>query len=148
MFREGIAVVKEGNHFLYITPKGDELYRFQDYEYVGWMSQGRARFRKNNEWGYLTPQGTVAIEAQFDDARDFCEGLAAVTKYGRQGFCDPNGKLVIPMVYDATMNFRNGWAPARQKNRWGFIDTSGKWVIIANQWDELYYFQNPAIENP
>lgn len=61
-------------------------------------------------WGFEDANGTVVIPAQFDEARDFSDDLAAVKKGKLWGFIDTTGKLVIDYKYKAVLPFSEGYA--------------------------------------
>ncbi len=63
-----------------------------------------------NKHGYIDATGKVVIEPQFEDAKDFSEGLAAVKINDKYGYIDETGNIVIqPQFYEAE-NFDNGFA--------------------------------------
>jgi len=49
---------------------------------------------KDGKWGYIDNTGRIVIKPQFDEARDFSEGLARVTIDGKFGYIDKTGKYV------------------------------------------------------
>jgi len=53
---------------------------------------------------------SIAIPPQYDDARDFSEGLAAVRVGGKWGYIDRSGKMVIPPRFLRAEPFRGGLA--------------------------------------
>ncbi len=69
------------------------------------------------------------IKANYDDYRDFSEGLAAVKKDNKWGFVNLKGKKVISTKYDDCRDFSNGFAAIEVKNKWGFIDRKGKRLV-------------------
>jgi len=84
---------------------------------------------------------TVAIPYQYEDARGFSEGLAAVkidtgekTASGspicKWGYIDRTGKTVIPFQYTAATDFSEGWAAVYKGSGWGYIDKTGKEMIV------------------
>jgi hypothetical protein len=50
----------------------------------------------------------VVIPAQFEDARDFSEQLAAVKSGAKWGFIDKAGKIVIPAQFETVGAFAKG----------------------------------------
>lgn len=78
--------------------------------------------------GYADRTGTTVITAEFDDARPFSQGLAAV-KNSRQkwGYVNKEGKLVIPAAYQDAGSFSEGLAAVANENgEWGYIDNYGR----------------------
>jgi len=70
------------------------------------------------------------IEAQFEQARSFFDGLAAVMVGGLWGFIDTAGNIVIePQFYNAFRFFEGLAAIAFERSSWGFIDATGNIVI-------------------
>lgn len=54
------------------------------------------------KWGYVDREGVFIIEPQFDGAREFSGGLAAVQVGKEWGYIDPEGRIVIkPQFHDA-----------------------------------------------
>lgn len=97
-------------------------------------------------WGFVDRTGKMVIDAQFDEAGVFAEGLAAVrhTVDGNTcwGFVDASGKVVID-GFDEVTGFRDGLAAVKIPSSgplvdklgadyaglWGFIDKSGEYQI-------------------
>lgn len=61
-------------------------------------------------YGFCDTTGKVVIRLQFEDARPFHEGLAAVERNGRYGYIDKSGQTVIPFRYYEALDFHNGKA--------------------------------------
>lgn len=53
---------------------------------------------------------TEIITPQYDDARNFSEGLAAVKRGNKWGYIDESGKVVIDFQYDRAYSFSEGKA--------------------------------------
>ncbi|MCL2812669.1 MAG: WG repeat-containing protein [Clostridia bacterium] len=91
--------------------------------------------------GALAEGYVWVIPPQFDDARNFSEGLAVVMVGEKLGFIDKAGKVVVPPQYDApwwfdyygSLTFRDGLASVMvsdgETEKWGFIDKTGKEVV-------------------
>jgi hypothetical protein len=91
------------------------------------------------KWGFVTPDGKVAVDFRFDGVHPFSEGLAAVQVGERWGFIDRSGRLVIPAEFEdgwATPpggarggppigSFREGLAAVYKDGTWRFIDAKG-----------------------
>ena len=72
--------------------------------------------------GWLTP-------INFEKARTFHFGLAAVRIEGRWGFIDTSGTLVIPAQFKAVGDFHSTQAEAATDDGVGVVDRNGKFVI-------------------
>lgn len=137
--REGVARarVTDGGKPIWclVDARGEIIAQLDGFSEVGPMSEGRARAKKDNLWGYLDPKGKFAIKPQFIDAISFSEGLAGVrsTPGGKWGFINRKGKQVIPESFDLAGQFRGGFAAVQQADRWGYIDKTGKYVWQAGK---------------
>lgn len=130
-FHQGAAAVrdKKGRWHL-IDKKGKQL--GEKYDDVFNVSDGMAKFQVSTKYGYLDNQGTVVIQPNFADARDFGEGLAAVKIDDKIGFIDKTGKQKIAPQFLDALKFSEGLCPVQMAGKkWGFIDPTGKLVIQA-----------------
>jgi len=121
--------------------------------------------------GYQDENGKIVIEPQFDAAKKFSEGLAAVKagkKFGgdwegRWGYIDEKGDWAIKPNFTGAGSFSEGLAPARElkkellrteclgtaiiqhyrwiSGKWGYIDKKGKWKIKP-KYDRASMFSN------
>ena len=64
--------------------------------------------QEGNLYGYGDTKGEVLIKPKYQDARPFCEGLAAVKYNGKYGYIDKSGKTVIQFKYNDALDFYNG----------------------------------------
>ena len=118
-------------------------------------------------YGYMDTNENIIIDVQFDDARSFHNGLAAVKvnakefyeyepeidnyftfKWGGQwGFINTNGDFVIQPQYDILTPFKNGIAAyckgavlkefMNRNNDCYYIPDGGKWGIITEKGVEI-----------
>ena len=108
----------------YIVPK-------EGWGLRGLFSEGLMGYFKvaERKWGFINVEGKVVIPAQYDDIKDFGDGLAAVKIDNKWGFINKEGELVIPCQFDRADSFSEGLAAVCRNNKWGFINTEGKNVI-------------------
>jgi hypothetical protein len=95
--------------------------------------------QRSGKWGFVTPDGNVAVNFRYDGVQPFSEGLAAVLIGERWGFIDRRGRIVIPPQFEdgwATPpggarggppigSFREGLAAVYKDGSWQFIDAKG-----------------------
>ena len=101
-------------------------------------------FKKDGKYGYYNVNTKeIVIAADYEKAKRFSQGLAAVVKNGRVGFINLNGETVIGFDYahnkldgDDKCVFRYGYcAIANMEGKYGVIDQTGKWVITPEYMD-------------
>ena len=144
-FSEGLARVGRlpdaaaPGSIAYIDPSGKTVLAPDGLKQCESFHEGLAPARKqeNSKWGYIGRDGKFVIEAQFQEASGFSEGLAAVAVDFKWGYINRAGQAVVPPQYLSARPFREGLAAvltgkdgAEESQRWGFIDASGKMVIL------------------
>jgi hypothetical protein len=96
-----------------------------------------------DKWGFLKPDGTLAIKPQFNAVHAPSEDLIAVQvgtwkdlgqNYrswtpGKWGYVNLQGMQQIEPVYDGADRFSEGLAGIKLDGKWGFINRNGKMVI-------------------
>lgn len=93
-------------------------------------------------WGFIDTTGVFALTPRFDDARDFCEGLAAVNVNGKWGYADKKGTLIVENKYMTCADFSDGRALVQGFNKkYQYIDNQGK-IILDCPGDECRSFVN------
>lgn len=86
------------------------------------------RVMRKNKYGY-EKAGVLVVKAKYDQASEFCEGLARVGKENKYGFVAEDGKEVVPAQYVAASNYSYGRAAVKESEGvCYFIDKSGKKV--------------------
>ncbi|MDR0829255.1 MAG: WG repeat-containing protein, partial [Prevotellaceae bacterium] len=100
-FADGLAfVVSDGGHPTCINKKGETKFQLNQAKYVFAFSEGLALFvvkEKDDKIksGFADKSGKVVINPQFEEARPFSEGFAAIQQKDKWGFIDKTGKIVI-----------------------------------------------------
>ena len=97
-------------------------------------------YRKNDKWGFCTPDKKIVIPCIYDDAHGFNKGLAKVKLHGKYGYTDKFGNLIIPCIYDYADIFCEGLASVAKNRKYGYIDKAGNIIIpfIYENIDNLY----------
>lgn len=88
----------------------------------------------NAEWGFMNQSGSIIITPQFETARDFKNGFAAIRNNQSWGFVNESTRqIAIAPSFNSVGDFdANGLAPAQVLGQsYGFIDQGGNFVIPA-----------------
>lgn len=110
--------------------QNDEVKIPFEYDFLNPFENQLAYAKKGNK-EFFVNINNIKLEGEFDEARIFSFGLAAVKKNKKWGFIDEQGKLVIPMIYDEVDYFTQNKLSAVVKNgKSGFIDKTGKEVVL------------------
>lgn len=101
-----------------------------------------------NKVGFMDANCQMVIPAQYAEAMDFSEGLAAVKVNGKWGYIDEHGSQVISPKFAGAWFFSDGLASVKideQSALWGFIDTKGN-VAIKPQFGMPLRFSEGLVE--
>ena len=139
-FHEGLAAIRENGRWGFIDSSGRMVIPPQ-FEEAGHFKGGAANVRIGTKWQFISPRGAQMFKGrQFDYAKPFSEGLAAVNMGGALdvdgvfaggswGFIDATGKEVIGFRFGNARGFHQGMAAVRDASSWAFIDRTGTVVI-------------------
>ncbi|MFC9774538.1 WG repeat-containing protein [Paenibacillus chitinolyticus] len=79
------------------------------------------------KWGYIDPEGRLAIRPVYEDAADFQQnGLAVVGRGGKFGLIDRWAHFVVPPVYNSINPFSERRAVVIDSEGFKLIDEKGK----------------------
>ena len=94
IYKDVMVASKDGKYGIY-DKNGNATTEFacsdMDASYGGYI----AFLGDNGKWGFVNKKGKVVIEPEYDNAKSFSNGLAAVCKDGKWGFIDKDNVLVI-----------------------------------------------------
>jgi hypothetical protein len=87
--------------------------------------------------GFIDTKGNWIIRPHFEQAGQFCEGLAPVQIEGKWGYIDKTGKFVIPPIYEHAGSFDAGIAIVHFRDKLGklreaYINEKGS-MIYSNE---------------
>lgn len=101
------------------------------------------RVKVGDKYGYIDKNGAYIIEPEFDDAGDFCEGVARVNvgkgvsrdlsglclvewwSDGKWGYIDRSGAYIVKPRFEDAKDFRGGIAKVKVDGKWRYINKSG-----------------------
>lgn len=128
---ESNTTILSGTIFRAPDPTADDIALTKEYNIFTNFSTGKSGYAYDDE---------VVINAKFDEANEFAEGLAGVKIDGLYGFIDKSGELVIPANYENINGaFQEGLAAVMLNGKWGFIDKTG-YMVIPAKYDSISYF--------
>ena len=140
-FSEDLAfVVAEGGYPTCIDKNGNTKFVLNEAEAVSAFSEGLAVFiTEDGKYGFVDKNGNIAINAQFERAMPFSDGLARIWQKGLAGFIDKAGKITISPQFQEVETFSEGMAAFSDGRQWGYINTQGAYLINP-QFDDAFPF--------
>lgn len=73
-------------------------------------------------FGYVDDAGRIVIPPEYEGARDFHQGVAAVQIRGKWGYIDRWGEIEILPQFEESLDFSEGLAAVSYEGRWGYIE--------------------------
>ena len=105
-----------------------------------WSDDAIFAVKKGGKWGYIDGYGKVIIPLEYEEVRNFSEGLAAVRKDGKWGYINPKNEIVIPIEFTnkEVGSFKNGGAEYYTDRGAGFINLKGE-IIAEPKYNSIEY---------
>lgn len=136
MFSEGLAAVNIDGKFGFINRKNEMLIKpkwefAMDFQggvcFVGVPHQGYQPL-----WGLINNAGTLLVNFQYLEVKQFNEGIAVVRDSLGYWFIDNMANRIIEHPYSYADTFVNGyaWASLHQQEKFGFINPLGEYMVI------------------
>lgn len=104
---------------------------FEDFKiYSVWIDDKKPLFdeeaiMEDGFYGFINKDGNSAIPCEYAEAKDFSEGVAAVSYNGEWGYIDKNNKAVIPFFFEDADSFEDGYARVLFAGLYYIIDKDG-----------------------
>lgn len=124
------VVADESGYYLIDAAKQEPISEIRYEEIKAFEGTQPTAYRNGDRWGFVSHNGSVYIEARYEDARPYRNGYAAVKQNGLWGYIDRNGKAVVEPQFQETLDMMPDGV-AYVKNEMGYWDS----IRI----DKLYY---------
>ncbi|HSI90918.1 MAG TPA: WG repeat-containing protein, partial [Adhaeribacter sp.] len=93
-------MAKNRNSYATFDPAKNKLSPQSDYyQHVGYQDGLAVAMKEPNQKGYVNQAGKIVIPMEYEEARPFYKGLAAVRKNWLWGVIDKEGKTVVPFAF-------------------------------------------------
>jgi hypothetical protein len=112
-----------------IQPQWDVIDADPIYDQLLFCNEGFCKVRKDGKFGYIDYKGNEVIASQFDNARQFVNGVAAVAVGNQWGYINKSGRYTINPQFDDAGDFLGGYAAVQSEGKWGFINKAGEFKI-------------------
>ncbi len=122
--KNGIMFAKSDGKYKIYDKDGKRVGSFECDDIDVITDDGIIAFKKNDKCGFVDITGKVVIEAKFDNAKSFSNGLAAVCQGEKWGFADKDGTVVIDCQFFDADYFNS-------KRNCLVKSTPGDWQMIA-----------------
>jgi len=97
------------------------------------------RHSMDNKWGYIDRNGKVIIGYQYEETKDFNEGIAPVRINEKWGLIDTANQLIVPAKFENIATCSDGYLAVLVDSVWGFIDKTGE-IVIEPKYKSVYRF--------
>lgn len=139
-FSDGLAQVTFQGEKAYINKKGEIVAEFVAHSDD---SEGLIPFT-SGKWGFsVVSKNEKHINAQFEWAMPFKEGLAAVRLGGKWGYVNKKGEITISPRFNSAQPFKNNLAWVFFKNKWQLINKKGELIQNGPQ-DKIFVFYDQS----
>ena len=102
------------------------------YESLGNMTAdglATAKLKSDKKYGYVDANGEWKIQAIYDYASDFDEGIAVVGFGDRMGVINKDASFAIQPLYEHLYAIGNGLVAFEQSDNYGILDRKGNFVV-------------------
>lgn len=121
-FSGGVAFVEENGKYIMVDSKAERV-GSQSFDEAKPFENGEmAAVRIGEKWGFADKDGNVIIEAKYDEARSFSNGLAAVREGETWGYINAENETAIEFAFTDCKDFNNhGCSFAKDGEEWVLI---------------------------
>jgi len=97
---DGIIVAAKDNSYTFYNSEWKTISDFSCNSIDIYSGTDIFAFEKDGKWGFVTSKGDVVIEPQYDCAKSFSNGVAAVQLVDKWGFINEDNQVVIDFIFE------------------------------------------------
>ena len=131
-FSEGLAAVQDQYYkYGFINTTGEVIIP-HEYSVVSWFKEGIVAVGRSEEgktrYAYIDKNGNKLTDFEFEEAKDFQNGVGRVKKNGKYGLIDKFGFPITSYEFDyiSEFNVEDGLALAKKSNFDIYLDKEGR----------------------
>jgi len=124
VFKEGRAIISEGNYKMLIDKEGNVLKK-SILKANGNYNEGKVHVFKDGKIEYWDKNGDIVIGPSAFTTAGFSENRAMVLLNGKYGFINELGEQVIDYKYDNGKNYSEDFAAVKKNDEYYFINKQG-----------------------
>ena len=122
-FRNNVAFAKDGDKYILIDPTCNQVGTQSWDDVDAFNGDLYAAVKVGYKWGYVDFAGTEVVPCQYDHARSFTNGMAAVKRNGKWGYIERETfEEVIECQFEDAQDFSNGGS--------AFVYEDGLWTLM------------------
>lgn len=143
--QEKVALVRQGDKYLYIDESGNDL-KIPEFESHEEFFEGLLAVRQYGKWGFVDTKGNFVVKPIYDKVMNYSDGYAAVKLGKRWFYIDKTGQNAFNKDFTRLVPFKNGMARVKYLGRYEYINTQGN--IISHPLIDAYpkEFNDDAIK--
>ena len=123
----GMTICSYRDKFLLIDSNGLRAQQFQAIGGKKKFYEGLLAVKKGEHWGYITPEGKLAIPCQFTEAKRFKADRAVVKDAKAYGLINSKGKFILPCRFRNLFAAKENLYYSNTRNaHWQMRDKNGK----------------------
>lgn len=97
---DDIIIASDGVRYTFYNSKWEPISSFSCERIDRYAGTDLFAFLRDGKWGFVTSKGEVIVEPEYDEARSFSNGVAAVRKNDKWGFITPDNQVVVGFIFD------------------------------------------------
>jgi len=127
-----MIVASEAYQFGVISKKLDPIIPSDNYSVRRYQVDEEELYllgRIEPKYGFIDSKGALKIEANYDQLKNFGDGLAPFQQNGEWGYLNRDGTVIIPPTFQRAEPFSANMAVVKKGRYYGTIDRNGREVI-------------------
>lgn len=118
-----VIIARKENKYLLLNHEGKQIGKgFYDGAKLPASNDGYIAVKVGDKWGFVSTEGKMVFEPQYQDAKSFSLGLAPIEIEDRWGYINLKNEIVIDTNYmEADVFSSDGSAPVKNGTVWNFI---------------------------
>jgi len=125
-----------------ISKNGFLYYEFPEHLTPENLSEGLIKTwnSRTGKFGFLDTRGKTVVKFDYDNARDFSEGWAAVKKNFKSGwdFIDAEGKAKTNQSFETAFSFSEGLAVVQKNEKFAYVNKGGIVKSIPGDYKQVF----------
>lgn len=133
-FGRNVLLTKGTKNFIYTNKEKIKPWKYSmDISWQNLEDKLKPVKTPTGKYGYINDDGKLVIEAVYEEAKEFREGVAIVGKNGKFGFINEKGRIILNIEYELPdYQYEPSVLLIKKEDKYGYIDYQGKFLVAIN----------------